>query len=62
MRRWGYEVPKLWETGGVGENALPCVQDEANSVVSHGRPAHPRRLPRWFRAAGKIPLITIHFP
>jgi hypothetical protein len=55
-------VSKLWETRGHGENALPRVQDEANSMVSPGSRANPRRLLRWFRAAGKTGLTTIHFP
>jgi len=49
-------VSKLWETGGGGQDPLPRVQNEASSVVSPGSPAYPRRVLRWFRAAGKIHL------
>jgi hypothetical protein len=45
---WGkeYEVSKLWQTGRMGQNPVPCVQNKTTYVVRGGSSSPRRRLHR----------------
>ena len=35
-----YEVSNMWQTGGVGQDQVPCVSNQANRVVHPGSDYH----------------------